>query len=134
MKCAALWLITMGLFCGCAPCQRKDQDNTPPSFSALPSFPSEQSPPQPRMASGDGQPPFIYVHGEFKSPGRYDWTNGMTLKDAIAAAGGFTEFAWPRIVIQHPDSSKQQYKWSSARPLRNNPALKPGDKVWNPRR
>lgn len=76
-------------------------------------------------------PPFIYVRGEFRAPGPYPWTNGMTLKDSFAAAGGFTDFAVPRVRLEHWDGSSQRYQWSSTQPLTNNPVLKPGDKVIN---
>lgn len=75
----------------------------------------------------------IYVGGEFKKPGVYPWTNGMTLQDAFAAAGGFTEFAVHRIWLRHSDGSSDRFRWSSARPLTNNPTLRPGDSVINPR-
>jgi polysaccharide export outer membrane protein len=77
--------------------------------------------------------PFIYVHGEFKNPGQYPWTNGMTLRDAISAAGGFTDFAYERIRLVHPDGSSQFFKWSATHPLTNNAILRPGDSVINPR-
>jgi len=77
--------------------------------------------------------PLIYVEGEFKNPGVYPWTNGMSLQDAFAAADGFTVFALKWIILRHPDGSKEQYKWSTKRPLTDNPALRPGDSVSNPR-
>jgi len=75
----------------------------------------------------------VYVSGEFHKPGVYTWTNGMTLKDAFTAAGGFTEFAWQRILLRHYDGSVERFRWSGKQPLTNNPALRPGDSVMNPR-
>jgi protein involved in polysaccharide export with SLBB domain len=57
----------------------------------------------------------------------------MTLKDAISAAGGFTDFAYERIRLQHLDGSRQLFKWSAEHPLTNNAILRPGDNVINPR-
>jgi hypothetical protein len=57
----------------------------------------------------------------------------MTLRDAFSAAGGFTQFAWERIYLQHWDGTVEKFRWSSEKPLTNNPALRPGDRVINPR-
>jgi protein involved in polysaccharide export with SLBB domain len=77
----------------------------------------------------------VYVSGEFRNSGRYAWTNGMRLKDAIDAAGGFTEFANHRIKIIHQDGTTQRYRlrgdWALG--LTNNPVLKPLDAIINPR-
>jgi protein involved in polysaccharide export with SLBB domain len=76
---------------------------------------------------------FVYVSGEFRNPGLYSWTNGMRLKDAIEAAGGFTEFANRRVRLIHLDGTVERYRLRGDWVLTNNPALKPGDKVQNPR-
>jgi protein involved in polysaccharide export with SLBB domain len=39
-----------------------------------------------------------FVRGEIRQPGRFPLTTGMTLVQAIAACGGFTDFADPRDV------------------------------------
>lgn len=39
-----------------------------------------------------------FVRGEVRQPGRYPLTTGMTVLQALAAAGGYTEFANPRRV------------------------------------
>jgi polysaccharide export outer membrane protein len=36
-----------------------------------------------------------YVRGEIRAPGKYPWQTGMTVMQAIASAGGFTDFAAP---------------------------------------
>jgi polysaccharide export outer membrane protein len=76
---------------------------------------------------------FVYVDGEFRNSGRYSWTNGMTLKDAIEAAGGFTEFANRRIRLRHLDGTVERYRLVGDWVRTNNPALKPWDSVVNPR-
>jgi polysaccharide export outer membrane protein len=37
-----------------------------------------------------------FVRGEVRAPGRFPLTSGMTILQAIAAAGGYTEFANPK--------------------------------------
>jgi len=39
---------------------------------------------------------FYYIRGEIRQPGRYPLGSGVTLVQAIAAAGGFTEYASER--------------------------------------
>jgi hypothetical protein len=34
--------------------------------------------------------PSIYIYGQVQKPGPYDWFQGMTVVDAVQAAGGFT--------------------------------------------
>jgi protein involved in polysaccharide export with SLBB domain len=81
----------------------------------------------------------VYVDGGFRNPGRYAWTNGMTLKDAIdaaggfAAAGGFTEFATHRIEIIHLDGAIKRFRLRGDWARTNNPALQDGDRIHNPR-
>ena len=76
---------------------------------------------------------FVYVGGGFRKPGRYSWTNGMRLNDAIEAAGGFSEFASRRIKLRHLDGTVETYRLRGNWTVTNNPALKPGDRVQNPR-
>ncbi len=33
----------------------------------------------------------VYVYGQVQKPGRYDWFSGMTVVDAITAAGGLKQ-------------------------------------------
>ncbi len=47
----------------------------------------------------------VYVSGAVTHPGHYDWFDGMTVLDAIKAAGGFTDFAGPRLKISHADGT-----------------------------
>jgi protein involved in polysaccharide export with SLBB domain len=77
----------------------------------------------------------VYVDGGFRNPGRYPWTNGMRLKDAIEAAGGFTEYSTHLIRLFHLDGTIEKYRFRGNWPVTNNPALKPGDRVHssNPR-
>lgn len=76
---------------------------------------------------------FVYVDEGFRNPGRYSWMNGMRLKDAIEAAGGFGAFADGRVTVLHRDGTAEKYWLREAWSSTNNPTLKPGDKVSNPR-
>ena len=121
---AFLLLLAMCLTSGCA-----NSGQSTKTTSSISDRSSESSkPPQHGEA-----PPFIYVRGGFVNPGRYAWTNGMKLKDAFAIAGGFNDFAWERIRLKHWDGSTEGFAWSPEKPLTNNPFLKPGDYVDNPR-
>ena len=77
-------------------------------------------------------PPFIFTKGEFKGPGRYPWTNGMSLKEGVDAAGGFTDSATRRLQLKHWDGSQEFYRLGPGRTLTNNPALKAGDSIISP--
>lgn len=76
----------------------------------------------------------VYVDGGFRKPGRYPWTNGMRLKDAIEAAGGFTEIANHTIQIIREDGTIGKYRLWGDWARTNNPVLKAGDRIHNPRR
>src|SRR5258705_9552271 len=55
--------------------------------------------------------PYIYVQGGVRAPGRYDWKNGMTVLDAIQAAGGFTNPAEQQLIkIIHADGTMALYR------------------------
>lgn len=76
---------------------------------------------------------FVYVDGGFRNPGRYSWTNGMRLNDAIEAAGGFTEFSNHRTKLIHSDGTSERFRLRGDWVRTNNPALKDGDRIHNPR-
>lgn len=71
----------------------------------------------------------VYVAGTVKNPGEYAWTNGMTFKDAVGAAGGFSEFMPKKLIIRHRDGTKETFKIKQAEPFKKNPVLKSGDYV-----
>jgi len=70
--------------------------------------------------------------GEVHNGGKIAWTNGMTLQDAINAAGGFTDFAPRKLHVIH-DGLTTVYKLGPGRTLPNNPSVQPGDKIYSPR-
>jgi hypothetical protein len=88
---------------------------------------------QPQIAPRGEAPPFVFVGGEFRNPGRYTWTNGMTLKEGMDAAGGLTDFATRPLRLTHWDGSVAQFRLGVGRILTNNPPLKPGDSIMSPR-
>ena len=65
----------------------------------------------------------FYIYGEVGTPGEYPFTNGLTVQNAVAAAGGFTYRANKRVVyIKSIDSPKE-----IAYDLTPNTVVKPGD-------
>ena len=127
-------LLAISLLCLVPGCTETKRDNSPMvRYSEFPppaGLPTPQVQPVPRGEP----PPFIFVGGEFKNPGRYAWTNGMTLKDGIEAAGGFAVFAPRKLSLQHWDDSVEHFRLGPGRALTNNPLLRAGDSVRSPRR
>jgi protein involved in polysaccharide export with SLBB domain len=79
-------------------------------------------------------PPFVFVGGEVKQPGRFPWTNGITAADAIHQAGGFTDFVSSRsLYIVHWDGSRDKSRLTSEFQITNNIPLRAGDQVFSPR-
>jgi protein involved in polysaccharide export with SLBB domain len=65
----------------------------------------------------------FYVIGEVKTPGSYQYVNGMTVLNAIALAGGYTPRGNPNnIVVKHANSSS-----NDEQPISENDVVKPGD-------
>jgi polysaccharide export outer membrane protein len=51
----------------------------------------------------------FYILGEVKEPGTYPFTNGLTVKNAVATAGGFTYRAnEKRVFIKRADAPKEE--------------------------
>ena len=79
--------------------------------------------------------PCVSVLGEFRTPGYCAWTNGMTLADGIAAAGGFTPLATRDVRLTHRGGSNEFYYRSGPQnTLTNNPVLRPNDLIYSRRR
>ena len=104
---------------------------TPPTGVANSS--SESIPPIAAATAVNEAPQWIQVFGFFQKPGRYAWTNGMTLKDGIDAAGGATEYGSSRVWILHSDKSEDRYRLRYQWWPTNNPTLRPGDIIGNVR-
>ena len=79
-------------------------------------------------------PPHIFVGGEFRQPGRFDWTNGLTVIDAIRLAGGFTDFVSSRqLELRHWDGTRERYRLTRDYKFTGSVLLRPGDHLVNPR-
>lgn len=85
--------------------------------------------------------PFFTVGGQVGKPGKFDWYADITLTQAIAIAGGFTDASKHSQVLLFRRVSDE---WSeariinvkkmvSARDLREDPELKPGDMLFVPK-
>jgi len=75
----------------------------------------------------------VYVDGEVKRPARFVWTPELTLTNAIAMAGGFTDFANRRRleIRRGSGGSVEVYNYLRIRNgSTNDPALKPNDQVY----
>ena len=67
----------------------------------------------------------FYILGEVGSPGEYPYASGLTVLNAVAAAGGFTYRANKKVVfIKSVDGAEEQ-----SYTLDTNTAVKPGDTI-----
>jgi protein involved in polysaccharide export with SLBB domain len=77
---------------------------------------------------------FFYVGGEVRGPGRYNWTEDVTILKAINTAGGFTDYANRRKVELARGKNKQTL---DVEDIRQHPekdvAVQPGDSIYVPR-
>jgi protein involved in polysaccharide export with SLBB domain len=88
---------------------------------------------QSRPAVTDAPPAAIYVDGEFNHHGKFAWTNGMRLQDAMDAAGVLTDFAHNKLRVNHWGGSVEIFRLAPHHQLTNNPLLRPGDRIYSPR-
>jgi protein involved in polysaccharide export with SLBB domain len=58
--------------------------------------------------------PVVFVSGEVMHPGRFIWSPGLTLTNAIALAGGFTDFADRRGLEVRRPGSIERYSYRQA--------------------
>lgn len=77
---------------------------------------------------------FFYVGGEVRAPGRYGWTEDVTVLKAINTAGAFTDYANRRRVEIVRGKDKQVVDCEELRrdPINDVP-IQPGDSIWVPR-
>jgi polysaccharide export outer membrane protein len=89
----------------------------------------------------DFEKPHFTVGGEVGKPGKFDWRADITLTEAIAIAGGFTEASKHSQVLFFRRVSAQWTeariinvkKMMSSRDLREDPELRPGDMLFVPK-
>lgn len=69
----------------------------------------------------------FYILGEVNKPGEYPYTNGLTLQQAVATAGGYTYRAnTHKIGIKRPNESTEHLiRISNSQPLQ----VRPGDTI-----
>jgi protein involved in polysaccharide export with SLBB domain len=74
---------------------------------------------------------FFYVGGEVRAPGRYNWTEDVTLLKAINTSGGFTDYASRRKVEVARGKERKTFDCED---LRQHPekdiAILPGDSIY----
>ena len=66
-----------------------------------------------------------YILGEVGSPGEYPYTSGLTVLNAVAAAGGFTYRANKKVVYIKSVEAGDEQTYT----LDTNTAVKPGDTI-----
>jgi polysaccharide biosynthesis/export protein len=82
----------------------------------------------------------VYVQGEVKTPGQVRYSRGMTVVQAIAAAGGFTQLASSkRVTVIRDDGAKKEVLRVNVGDLMSDPGskdvpLKPNDVINVPQR
>lgn len=125
------------LLVGCA--SRNGQTTKPqasapaePSVEPFPTFePSAEPFPRRITITVSSTNRVVYIYGQVHRPGRLIWTPGLTLTNAIALAGGFTDFAdTRRLEIRHIGGTVEQYSYQQAVSAgTNTPQLRCGDAV-----
>jgi polysaccharide export outer membrane protein len=89
----------------------------------------------------DFERPYFTVGGQVGKPGKFDWRADVTLTQAIAIAGGFTDASKHSQVLLFRRVSDQWTeariinvkKMMSSRDLQEDPELKPGDMLFVPK-
>lgn len=70
---------------------------------------------------------YIYLHGEVRTPGGYEYRQGLTVEKAIALAGGFTARASKGKIVVTRDSPEGESKQIKGAPLTE--PVEPGDVI-----
>jgi polysaccharide biosynthesis/export protein len=89
----------------------------------------------------DFEKPYIVVGGQVGKPGKFDWRGDVTVTQAIAVAGGFTDASKHSQVLLFRRASDQWTqariinvkKMLSSRNLEEDPVLQPGDMLFVPK-
>ncbi len=76
--------------------------------------------------------PAVFVAGGVKKPGSYIWSKGMTLADAVKAAGGLADssVSTTRVTITHADHTQVAYPFTPGNDAKKSPPLQSGDRVF----
>jgi polysaccharide export outer membrane protein len=97
--------------------------------------------PQITVDPKDFERPYFTVGGQVGKPGKFDWRADVTLTQAIAIAGGFTDASKHSQVLLFRRVSDQWTeariinvkKMMSSRDLKEDPDLRPGDMLYVPK-
>jgi polysaccharide biosynthesis/export protein len=97
--------------------------------------------PQITVDPKDFEKPYFTVGGQVGKPGKFDWRADVTLTQAIAIAGGFTDASKHSQVLLFRRVSDQWTeariinvkKMMTSRDLKEDPDLKPGDMLFVPK-
>jgi len=77
---------------------------------------------------------FIYVGGEVRNPGRFPWSEDMTLMKAINTASGFTDYANRQKAQLTREGKLEVYNCEELqRNPSKDPVIRPGDSITIPR-
>jgi protein involved in polysaccharide export with SLBB domain len=77
---------------------------------------------------------FIYVGGEVRNPGRFPWSEDMTLMKAINTASGFTDYANRQKAQLTREGKLETYNCEELqRNPSKDPVIRPGDSITIPR-
>lgn len=74
----------------------------------------------------------FYILGEVNSPGTYPYTNALTVKNAVATAGGFTYRAnQKKVFIKRADDSKERdYRLTDTTPVAPGDTIRIGERLF----
>ncbi len=126
MKSDLFLAVVLSLLAGCrAPTGEVNRTARQAELSSAQPSPAVQPRPAPRQTPRR----VVYFSGAFTKNGCYAWTNGMTLKDGLDMAGGFSNWATGRLRLIRRDGSQEIYRIGTGGTLTNNPVLQPEDLV-----
>jgi polysaccharide export outer membrane protein len=97
--------------------------------------------PEISVAPMDFEKPYFVVGGQVGKPGKFDWRGDVTVTEAVALAGGFTEASKHSQVLLFRRISDQWTqarivnvkKMLNSRNLQEDPQLQPGDMLFIPK-
>jgi protein involved in polysaccharide export with SLBB domain len=74
----------------------------------------------------------FYILGEVNAPGTYPYTNALTVKNAVATAGGFTYRAnQGKVFIKRADDTKERaYKLTDTTPVAPGDTIRIGERLF----
>ena len=74
----------------------------------------------------------FYILGEVNRPGEYPYTSGLTVMNAVAAAGGYTYRANKKVIyIKNVDSSQEQaFELTTSTVVRPGDTLRIGERIF----